>query len=104
MIGAMNRRAALLEKTQTDDGGGGYAESWSTVDTVWAALSLKSASTTYTADKLFPKVSVTVTIRRRTDITSGWRITMDDRTLDVNAISDPGPQSATIILSCTVRP
>lgn len=104
MIGAMNRRAALLEKTQTDDGGGGYSESWETIDTVWAALSLKTAAITYGADKAAPKVIAGITIRRRTDIASGWRISMDDKTYDVNTVSDPGPQSATITLSCTVRP
>lgn len=104
MIGAMNRRTTLLQKMQTDDGGGGYSESWSTVATVWSALSLKSTSTTYAADKAAPEVSATITIRRRTDITAGWRMTIDDKTYDVNAVSDPGPQSATITLTCTVRP
>lgn len=100
MIGEMYYRAALLQKTQTDDGGGGYTESWTTIDTVWAAMQVKGVTESFRGDIPHACGLYRLTIRRRTDVSAGWRIKLDGRSLDVISVSDPGSMSPFMQLNC----
>lgn len=74
MIGFLNRRMTLQERVAAPDGGGGFAESWNDVDTVYAGI-----VSTAQAGEQRPGGTETVTtavlvLRHRDDLSPGMRL------------------------------
>ena len=93
MLSELNQRATLLARTLTPDGGGGYSESWAAFATVWIALEPLGATDTPHASKLESRVRHRITLRRRSDLAAGQRVTVGARTFRVHAILDDGPRA-----------
>ena len=88
MLSELNQRATLLARTLTPDGGGGFAESWEAVATVWIALRPRDATDIATADRLESRVRHVVTLRRRADLAAGQRLIVGPRVFRIHAVLD----------------
>ena len=73
-LGAMRHRVTIQSQTRTSDGGGGQFVTWSDVDTVYASIKPASGSERLFGDQLEERVSTTITIRHRRDVTFKNRI------------------------------
>jgi SPP1 family predicted phage head-tail adaptor len=104
VIGKFDQRAALLKKLQTADGGGGFAESWTTFAAVWVSLQTQSGSEVYAGDVVAAKQRSRITLRRRGDVVAGQRVQIGTRLFAILAIEDSGPRTTTLTLSCEEIP
>ena len=88
MLSELNQRATLFARTLPPDGGGGFTESWDAFATAWIALKPRDATDLVTAGKLESRVRHIVTLRRRTDLAAGQRLTVGPRTFRIRAVLD----------------
>lgn len=79
MIGKLRHRIVIQKPTLSTDSIGGKTETWSTLDTVFAAIEPVSANQTWMAERLEHRVTHKITIRYRDDLTSDMRIYFDSR-------------------------
>jgi SPP1 family predicted phage head-tail adaptor len=99
-IGAARQRAVLEAKTLTPDGGGGFAEDWEPYAVVWAALAPGSGGERVEAGRIESRISHTVAIRRRTDVSANHRLRIGERVFAIRALIDPGAPSLWMTLLC----
>jgi len=100
MIALLNQRAALLARTLTPDGAGGFDESWMAFAHVWIGLTPLSATDSVNADHLESRVRHKITLRWRSDLAAGQRIQVSQRVFRVHAVLDEGPRAPFITLQC----
>ena len=100
MIGRLRRRVSLQEKSRVTDVGGGAAETWATVATVWAAVEERLASEISTAEQTQARVAVTLTLRYRADVTTAHRVVIGARVLAIKAIRDIDGRGRWLELDC----
>lgn len=62
-FGKMRHRVTIQKLTRTDDGAGGYTETWEDIATVWAAVEPLSGREYYLAQQTQAEVSHKVTMR-----------------------------------------
>jgi SPP1 family predicted phage head-tail adaptor len=103
VIGTLNRRAKLMRKAHTADGGGGFVESWESCATVWASLEALGGSEADACDAPGTKARYRIVIRR-TDVAAGQRVAIGSRRFDIVAVADEGPQAPTVALTCEEIP
>jgi SPP1 family predicted phage head-tail adaptor len=104
MLSTLTQRATLLARTLTPDGGGGFAESWDAVATVWIRLEPLGATDTPSAGHLESRIRHRITLRRRADLAAGQRIAVAGRTLRIHAVLDGGPRDAFVTLTAEELP
>lgn len=99
--GPLNHRIRFERETRTEDEGGGYSETWTTVATVWAGVEPISAREQLQAGQLEESAMYRVTIRRRSDLTAAMRVvwlTNGGKVLNLRQVPDPGPREAYMVL------
>jgi SPP1 family predicted phage head-tail adaptor len=82
----LNKRVTIQNVARSEDGQGGYTETWPDGATVWARLVQKKAWEKFQAQQTQTPVIWAVTMRYRTDVTSSSRIKYGDRILNVKEI------------------
>lgn len=87
-IGDMRHRVVLQQVARTPDGGGGAAETWSTVAELWAAIRPISGDERVAADALAGQLTHEVWVRHRTAVTPAMRFLVGTRILDIRAVID----------------
>lgn len=87
-IGDMRHRVVLQQVVRTSDGGGGAAETWSTVAELWAAVRPISGDERVAADALSGQLTHEVWVRHRTGVTPSMRFLFGSRILDIRAVID----------------
>jgi SPP1 family predicted phage head-tail adaptor len=97
MIGELNQRVRILAQTRDPDGGGGYAEAWNVIATLWANVAPRAGDNVFAADALQSRVEYRVTIRRNAAVLAGMRIAVGALTLSIAAILDDGSPLVTLI-------
>ena len=97
MIGELNQRVRILAQTRDPDGGGGYAEVWNVIATLWANVAPRAGSNVFAADALQSRVEYRVTIRRNAAVLVGMRVMAGTLTLSIAAILDDGSPLITLI-------
>ena len=97
MIGELNQRVRILAQTRDPDGGGGYAEVWNVIATLWANVAPRAGSNVFAADALQSRVEYRVTIRRNAAVMVGMRVAVGALTLSIAAILDDGSPLVTLI-------
>jgi SPP1 family predicted phage head-tail adaptor len=97
MIGELNQRVRILAQTRDPDGGGGYAEVWNVIATLWANVAPRAGSNVFAADALQSRVEYRVTIRRNAAVLVGMRVAVGALTLSIAAILDDGSPLVTLI-------
>lgn len=86
MIGGLRHRVVIQEETPTADTGGGYANAWATVATMWCNVEPASGREVFQAQQLQKNVSHRITTRYRTDISTANRLLWGSRTFNVRAV------------------
>ena len=97
MIGELNQRVRILAQTRDPDGGGGYAEVWNVIATLWANVAPRAGNNVFAADALQSRVEYRVTIRRNAAVMVGMRVAVGALTLSIAAILDDGSPLITLV-------
>ena len=90
----LKSRITIQRKTQAADGMGGWTETWSAGDDVWAMWKPLSGSERVQAMRVSPSLSVRAVIRFRGDAegapyyTAADRVVYRGRTYDISAVID----------------
>ena len=72
-IDDLDQRLTLESPSRAPDGGGGAIVTWQTVGDVWASVHPISGDERLRADQVAGRITHTVVIRRRTDVTPAMR-------------------------------
>src|SRR6202008_731567 len=87
------QRLTLESPSRAPDGGGGGVVTWQTVSEVWANVRPISGDERLRADQVAGRLTHTVVIRRRTDVTPAMRFRSGTRVLDIIAVLDAPPRN-----------
>ena len=98
MLSKLAQRATLEAQTLTPDGAGGYSGSWDAIALVWAAIEPIAGADVYGPDTTESRVRYRITIRRRTDVIAGMRVTANGRVFRITAVLDDGPRTQFLTL------
>jgi SPP1 family predicted phage head-tail adaptor len=98
MIGELTERIAIEQRVRTADTGGGAAQSWSPVATVWAKVTARPRGEDSESEGRRALTVYDITIRRRTDVTAAMRGVWRGRALHFRGLKDDGPHAAYIVL------
>lgn len=93
LIGAMRLRVILEAKVTSDDGGGGFVESWEPYALVWGELVPSSGAESVGAGRVESRVSNRLNVRRRTDVSATHRVRIGARVFAILAVIDEGAQA-----------
>ena len=99
--GRLRLPLTLEAMTAVPDGAGGFAESWTALATLSAALEPVAAARRLGADQALPTVTHTVTLRARPDLASGMRFTSSGREFSIETVHDPDETGRFLV--CRVR-
>lgn len=102
-IGTLRHRVVLQHVVRTDDGGGGAAETWSTVAELWAAVRPISGDERVAADALAGQLTHEVWVRHRPGVTPSMRFLIGSRVLDIRAVVDVEGRSRRLKCLCRER-
>lgn len=86
----LRHRMTLQEEIRTADSYGGYARSWQDVCTLWAEIiplqSLNRRSETMETGQIQATVTHKITLRYRSQITPGQRLTFEGRAFNIRSV------------------
>ena len=99
----MRHRVVLQQTVRTADGGGGAAETWSTVAELWAAVRPISGDERVAADALAGQLTHEVWVRHRAGVTPAMRFLMGSRILDIRAVIDAEGRGRRLKCLCRER-
>lgn len=94
----LKKRITIQQPVEVSDSGGGYTLSWSDLASVWAEVKPVSGREDYRALKLESKVTHKVTIRHRSDVTAGMRISMGGRVFNIRAVMNQDEENEKLLL------
>lgn len=87
-VGKMRERVTIEAQSQTVDGAGAIATTWTPIATTWARMEPARAAQVILAGRDDAIHDYEMTIRYRTDISTNSRVTWRSRKFDVHAVSD----------------
>jgi SPP1 family predicted phage head-tail adaptor len=90
VIGALRARVKLQSPTRVADEIGGAAIAWSDAGDVWAEIEAGGVSPATDFDATPSVATYGVTINRRDDVRSGWRVAWGARRLRIVGVADDG--------------
>lgn len=97
-IGAMRARVTLQAPSRVADEIGGAAIAWTAQGEVWAAIEAAGAGESAAFDTISVTNAWRLTINRRDDIRSGWRVLWGARRLRITGVIDEG--APRVVLLC----
>ncbi len=100
-LGSLNERVELQNKVQTIDGLGGHVQTFVPLAFVWSRVVSANGSITEIADARAARISHIITIRFRSDISSGDRVIYRSVALEVISASDFNGRKAYLVLKCS---
>jgi len=101
--GDLRHRLVLEEAQRVGDGGGGFAETWVTVATVWGALRPSSGGESVESGRLAGRVSHTVSLRYRAGVTPAMRFRQGTRVFHILAAIDEDERKRWLRCLCEER-
>ena len=101
--GALRHRLTLEERATMDDGGGGFAENWDAVATLWGAIRPVRGDEQVETGRLAGNVSHIITLRYRDGVQPEMRFRRGERIFDILAVIDPDERQAWLRCSCAER-
>ncbi|MDD9910839.1 MAG: phage head closure protein [Ahrensia sp.] len=99
--GALNWRMRLEQPVETADGFGALQTAWTEIGDVWAAMKPVDARFRQIADQTSEVQSHAITIRFRDDVSSGWRMILNQRVFEIDVVFDPDERARYLI--CMTR-
>ncbi len=100
LAGAINRRVTIQAVTDTTDAGGGRAQTWAMLATVWARVEPLSGDERARAEQVAADLSHRVTVRYRDDVTPRHRLLYGSRVLKILAVRDADEKHERLELLC----
>lgn len=102
MIGKLRHRVQLQSEVETADGGGGYANVWTTQATVSAGIKPLTGSEQLRGMRPEGKVSHRIRIRYRNDLspTTRWRVLYGARAFNIRAVINEDERNRFWVLLC----
>ncbi|MCK9569544.1 phage head closure protein [Candidatus Pacearchaeota archaeon] len=97
-IGKLRHRITLQSPTATLNAIHETVDTWTDVDTVWAAIEPNTGTWYYAAKQANSNVKGRVRIRYRSDIEATWRIKFGDRILNIISILTPDERKTEIVI------
>ncbi len=83
IIGRMNRRIELLKEEKLPDGVGGYVKSLKIVAKIWAEFRNTNFNTALKNADVVSDISREISIRKRSDVKKGWKISYKEDMYEV---------------------
>jgi len=102
-IGDLRQRMSLEQVARVDDGGGGAAESWAAVATLWAALLPVSGGEDVVADGLEGRATHEIWIRYRAGVVPAMRFTKGARIFEILSVIDVDERHRWLKVLCEER-
>lgn len=108
-LGRMRQRITLQNPTRTADGGGGYTETWASLNPAqaWARIRASSGRSgeRNVSNTIVAQATHEVSMRFHPDVTTETRITWTDaagrtRTINVTDVQDVDEAGIELVLSC----
>ena len=99
--GNLRQRVVIQQLTRTDDGAGGYTETWAAIATVFADVYPLKGNERYEAQQVQANLSHRVTIRYRAGVEPSMRLQYGTRILTIEAVIDPEERHRELILMCS---
>jgi len=99
-IGQMRHLVTIQSTSNSADGGGGYTQSWSTVEAVYAAIKPASGRESYRQGQIQDDTTHEITIRHRA-MNANYRISFDSRLFNIKSIKNIDERNRYMVLSCT---
>ena len=91
---------AIQNNTPTRDAAGGQTDSYSTTQTVWAAVNPLRGTEMINAQQVQMEISHKIVLRYNTNVSDTTRILFDSRTFEVESIIDPYEKNQFLELMC----
>jgi len=85
-IGELRSRVKIYKSTYTSNDFGGFTQTWSLVDTVWASVKGFKDSEKIQFNQVYETATCKVTMRHRPDINANTRLYYNDRFLNVISV------------------
>ena len=99
--GQLNKRVTVQAPTRASDSRGGFTETWTDLDTIWAAIWPASAKESMLSDKETMVATHRIRIRYRSAFSNRWRIKFGNRYFAIQSIINPSEQNEALDLLCT---
>ena len=99
--GQLRHRVTIQQLTRVEDEGGGYAEVWADVATVWAAIKPMRGNERYEAQQVQSTLTHKVTIRYRAGIKPQMRLLYGNRVFNIEAVIDIEERHRWLELLCS---
>lgn len=93
MIGRLNKKVTVQYPVVAPDGMGGFTETWTNLDTIWAALWPISAKEQIQSMSNTMETTHRVRARYRSDIKHNYRIKFGNRCFNIISIINPNEQN-----------
>ncbi|SMH29694.1 phage head closure protein [Azospirillum agricola] len=90
--GDLDQRIRIEAKTRVEDEGGGAAEGWALVATVWAQVWPVSGRERAEAQQVEATTMMRFKVRRRAGLDAGMRIVWQGRAHNIRFVADAGPR------------
>lgn len=91
--GELNQRITIERKQRTPDGGGGYVEAWSTVETRWALVRPMSGNERAASQQTQADANYLIVVRNPADVQHADRIMWNGDAYNVRFIKDRGSRA-----------
>ena len=95
--GALRRRLTLEQPTRGSDEGAAAPVTWSTVATLWAAVTAQTGREGVIADGTASRVTHVVEIRWRSGVTAAMRFRDGATAYDIRAVRDGDPRRRRLV-------
>lgn len=96
----LRHRIRLQSASLAPDGGGGGAESWSDLATLWAAIEPQSGGETRAGGGASSLLRHEIVIRHRAGVNAAQRIVFDGRVFRIQAVLNPEERSRYLRILC----
>jgi SPP1 family predicted phage head-tail adaptor len=100
MLSSLKQRATLLAKTLVPDGGGGFTENWQTIAAAWVEITPLGANEKFGPDVLETRIRHRITLRARSDVVAGMRLTTASRSFAIRAVERREASNPLLTLLC----
>jgi SPP1 family predicted phage head-tail adaptor len=99
MIGELDRKVALEEALQTDDGCGGFVTLWNPVADLWAKIEAAAGRERVPEAERRSRL----TIRWRGGVSPSMRFAYDGRVFEIESVRDPDGLARYLVCDCVER-
>lgn len=99
-LGKLREYVTIEQPTETEDGHGGFAVTWSTFAQVWARIDPVAQRHDYHGDALERRVTHKIIIRELSDLTIKMRISFESRIFHILGFADMEERDRFVEIKC----